>query len=43
MLQLICNASIKADSFNTNTSGITGFVIYSCLKDSIMVRQQVTL
>ena len=43
MLQLICNTFVKVDSVNANTSGITGFVIYACLKDSIMVRQQVTL
>ena len=43
MLQLICNTSIKADSLNANTSGITGFVIYACLKDAIMVRQQLML
>ena len=43
MLQLICNTSVKADSLNADTSGIIGFVIYTCLKDSIMVRQQVTL
>ena len=45
MLQLICNTSVKvkADNLNANTSGITRFVIYACLKDLIMVRQQVTL
>ena len=40
---LICNTSVKADNLNANTSGITGFIIYACLKDSMMVRQQVTL
>ena len=43
MLQLICNTSIMAYSLNFNMSGITGFAIYACLKDSIMVRQQVRL
>ena len=43
MLQLICNTSIQADSLDANTSVTTGFILYACLKDSIIVRQQVTL
>ena len=39
----IMSAHVTADSFNANTSVITGFVIYAYLKDSIMVRQQVML
>ena len=38
MLQLLCNTSGKADNLNANTSVITGFYLYACLKDSIMVR-----
>ena len=38
MLQLLCNTFGKADNFNANTSVITEFYLYACLKDSIMVR-----
>jgi len=37
MLQLLCNTSGKADSVNANTNVTTGFYLYACLKDSIMV------
>ena len=33
----------QSDSPDANTSVTTAFVLYACLKDSIMVRQQVTL
>ena len=36
MLQLLCNASSKADSLNANTSLTAGLYLYACLKDSIM-------
>jgi len=40
MLQLLCNTFGKADSLNANTNvtTVTGFYLYACLKDLIMVR-----
>ena len=38
MLQLLCNTSSKADNLNVNTSVITRFFLYACLKGSIMAR-----
>ena len=35
--------SVQADSLDANMSVTTGFILYACLKDSILVRQQITL
>ena len=35
------NTFVQADSLDANMSVTTGFILYACLKDSIMVRQQV--
>ena len=39
MLQLICNTSVQADNLDANMSVTTGFILYACLEDLIMVRQ----
>ena len=40
---VLCNTFVKANILNANTSTSTGFFTHACLKDLIMVMQQVTL